>query len=118
VVAAAEGLLRTGRQREALALVERNYEDARARRRWRRGGVRFRSGCEVRTGRAGAGVPACLPMPFWSFASTSVVALPAELDVLAGWSPTMVDVDDERLKVLARGARCVSLSSADRQQGQ
>jgi hypothetical protein len=57
-------------------------------------------------------------MPFWSFASTSVVALPAELDVLAGWSPTMVDVDDERLKVLARGARCVSLSSADRQQRQ
>lgn len=35
------------------------------------------------------------------------------LDVLGGsFAPVMVEVDEERLKVLARGARCVSLSSA------
>jgi len=34
------------------------------------------------------------------------------LDDLGDWeSGVMVEVDDERLKVLARGARCVSLSS-------
>jgi len=58
-----------------------------------------------------------VPMPL-SFESPSVVALAAELEALGvGWSPTMVDVDDERLNVLARGARCVSLSSAARVRG-
>jgi hypothetical protein len=42
-----------------------------------------------------------------------VVALLAELDVFEGWSLTIVEVDDERLNVFARGARCVSLSSAN-----
>lgn len=50
------------------------------------------------------------PMPLGSFESTRVVLLP-ELAGLDCWSPTIVEVDDERLKVLARGARCVSLSS-------
>jgi hypothetical protein len=40
-----------------------------------------------------------------------VVALLAELDVFEGGSVTIVEVDEERLKVFARGARCVSLSS-------
>ena len=52
-----------------------------------------------------------VPMPL-SLESPRVVALAAELEALGvGWSPTIVDVDDERLNVLARGARCVSLSS-------
>lgn len=51
-----------------------------------------------------------VPAPLPSLASTRVDALLAEL--LDAWSPTMVDVDDERLNVLASGARCVSLSSA------
>jgi hypothetical protein len=46
-------------------------------------------------------------MPFPSFASTRVVALLAEL---VGF--VIVEVEDERLNVFARGARCVSLSSA------
>jgi hypothetical protein len=50
--------------------------------------------------------------------SAKVVELAAELEALGvGWSPTIVDVDDERLNVLARGARCVSLSSAARVRG-
>lgn len=41
-----------------------------------------------------------------------MLALLAEVAAFGvGWSLTMVEVDDERLKVLARGARCVSLSS-------
>lgn len=50
------------------------------------------------------------PMPL----STRVaeLALLAVLEGFAVWSLTMVEVDDERLKVLARGARWVSLSSA------
>ena len=53
-------------------------------------------------------------MPFGSFGSTRVVLLAVlETEPLALWeSGTMVEVEDERLKVLARGARCVSLSSA------
>jgi hypothetical protein len=48
-----------------------------------------------------------------SLESPRVVALAAELEALGVvWSPTIVDVDDERLNVLARGARCVSFSSA------
>jgi hypothetical protein len=39
---------------------------------------------------------------------TRVVALLVELGVF--WSSTMVDVDEERLKVFASGARCVSFS--------
>jgi hypothetical protein len=53
-------------------------------------------------------------MPFGSFWSTRV-ALLAELDTEpfdVELSPTIVEVDEDRLKVLARGARCVSLSSA------
>jgi hypothetical protein len=46
-----------------------------------------------------------LPAPL----SVRVVALLEALGV--AWSPTIVDVDDERLNVFARGARCVSLSS-------
>lgn len=58
-----------------------------------------------------------IPMPL-SLESAKVVALAAELEALGvGWSPTIVDVDDERLNVLARGARCVSLSSAVRVRG-
>jgi hypothetical protein len=52
---------------------------------------------------------ATIPMPFGSLGSTRVVALLAELDVL-GCSLTIVEVDDDRLKVFARGARCVSFS--------
>lgn len=52
-----------------------------------------------------------LPMPLGSLGSTSVVALLAEPVDFGVWSPTMVEVDEERLKVLASGARCVSLSS-------
>jgi hypothetical protein len=37
-----------------------------------------------------------------------VVALLVELGVF--WSSTMVDVEEERLKVFASGARCVSFS--------
>ena len=51
-----------------------------------------------------------LPMPLLSL-STRVVPLLVELDVLGVWSPTIVEVDDERLNVFASGARCVSLSS-------
>jgi hypothetical protein len=48
------------------------------------------------------------PMPWGSFASERAVLLVA----LGVCSPlTMVDVEDERLNVLASGARCVSLSS-------
>jgi hypothetical protein len=49
-------------------------------------------------------------MPFGSFESTSVVALLAELAVLDGASLVMVDVDEDLLKVFARGARWVSFS--------
>jgi hypothetical protein len=46
-------------------------------------------------------------MPLGSFESTSVALLAVlETEALGVASPlTMVDVDDERLKVLARGAR-------------
>jgi hypothetical protein len=48
------------------------------------------------------------PMPWGSFESERAVLLVA----LGVCSPlTIVDVDDERLNVLASGARCVSLSS-------
>ena len=64
-----------------------------------------------------AGRGSQVPMPL-SLELPSVVALAAELEALGvGWSSTMVDVDDERLNVLARGARCVSLSSAARVRG-
>ena len=46
------------------------------------------------------------PIPLGSFESARVEPLLTE----PVWSLTMVDVDDERLKVLASGARCVSLS--------
>jgi hypothetical protein len=46
-------------------------------------------------------------MPLESLESTRVAELFPDFGV---WSPTIVDVDDERLKVLASGARCVSLS--------
>ena len=50
------------------------------------------------------------PMPLGSLESTSVVLL----DVLGGFgalSDTMVEVEEDRLKVFANGARWVSLSS-------
>lgn len=50
------------------------------------------------------------PMPLGSLESTRVLLLLRELD-LEGWSPTIVEVDEERLKVFASGARCVSFSS-------
>lgn len=51
----------------------------------------------------------CIPMPLGSFGSDKVVLLVA----FGVCSPlTMVEVEDERLKVLASGARWVSLSSA------
>lgn len=54
-----------------------------------------------------------IPIPLGSLGSPAVVPLLAEPDdALGGWSPTMVEVDDERLNVFASGARCVSLSSA------
>lgn len=53
-------------------------------------------------------------MPLGSLESVEV-ALLTELPGFGVCSPTMVDVDDERLKVLASGARCVSLSSTVRQ---
>lgn len=43
------------------------------------------------------------PMPFGSFVSVTV--LEVELDAGLGESPTIVDVDEERLKVFAKGAR-------------
>jgi hypothetical protein len=47
-----------------------------------------------------------IPMPFGSFESTKVVALlPADLSS----GLTMVEVDDERLKVLASGARLLPM---------
>lgn len=52
-------------------------------------------------------------MPLASFGSTRV----ALLAVLEGFgvSATMVEVDEERLKVFANGAKCVSLSSVGHQ---
>jgi len=52
----------------------------------------------------------CIPMPFESFESRGGVALLAELAVLEDLSSTIVEVDDDRLNVFARGARCVSFS--------
>lgn len=50
-----------------------------------------------------------------SLESARAVALLAWLEALGvAWSLTIVDVDEERLNVLASGARCVSLSSARR----
>lgn len=51
-----------------------------------------------------------IPMPFASLAADVALAsgLVGGLDAA---SFVMVDVDEERLKVLASGARCVSLSS-------
>jgi hypothetical protein len=49
-----------------------------------------------------------IPMPLGSL-SARVLLLLTEPD-FDDCSPTIVDVDDERLKVLASGARCVSLS--------
>lgn len=57
------------------------------------------------------------PRMCWgSFSSAAVALLLAvaalETEFLDDDSLTIVDVDEDRLKVLARGARCVSLSSA------
>jgi len=52
----------------------------------------------------------CIPIPFESFESRGGVALLAELAVLEDLSSTIVEVDDDRLNVFARGARCVSFS--------
>lgn len=45
------------------------------------------------------------PMPLGSFESARVEPLLTEV-----WSPTMVEVEEERLKVLASGARWVSFN--------
>ena len=69
-------------------------------------------GCVSVQGYAQAGYH--VPMPCGSLESESVVLL----DALGVCSPlTMVEVEDERLKVLASGARCVSLSSTAGQRG-
>ena len=93
--------------------MERDYQDARSEGRWRRGCVRFRSSCEQLAVSRGVQYKDA-PMPLGSLGSTRVALLLAELVAALGvcWS-TMVDVDEERLKVLASGARCVSLSSAE-----
>jgi len=49
-------------------------------------------------------------MPFGSLGSTRVALLAVD-EGLGVESPTMVDVDEDRLKVFASGARCVSFSS-------
>jgi hypothetical protein len=54
-------------------------------------------------------------MPLGSFESTAAVLDDVlEMEALGAAESlfTMVEVDEDRLKVLARGARCVSLSSA------
>lgn len=63
-----------------------------------------------RGGGGGAAFASEAAIPFESFGSTGGVALLAELDVFEDLSSTIVEVDDDRLKVFARGARCVSLS--------
>ena len=107
MVAAAELLLDARGQRELLAFMQRDYQNTRAKRRCRRGArVCSHGQHNVVSGLLRAQVPEPL-----SFESEGVVALPACVDALGvDWS-TMVDVDDDRLNVLARGARCVSLSS-------
>jgi hypothetical protein len=56
-------------------------------------------------------------MPLGSFGSTAVLLddVLGAGDLVVAESLTMVEVDEERLKVLARGARCVSLSSTIRE---
>jgi len=54
-----------------------------------------------------------VPMPLGSLASGAVV-LEDGVEEGLGVSLTMVEVEDVRLKVFARGARCVSLSSVFR----
>jgi len=49
-------------------------------------------------------------IPLLSLESTRVAALLAESEVLVDFSSVTVEEDDERLNVLAMGARCVSLS--------
>ena len=50
-------------------------------------------------------------MPFWSAAAGEIGPLSCSL-VPSG---TMVDVDEERVKLFANGAKCVSLSSGSGQ---
>lgn len=110
---AAEGLLGARGQGEALALVQRDYQNTGSEGRGRRGSLRGRCGqLAVSRGREGMqrrGGDA--PMPLGSpMAALLLAGLVEALGVC--WS-TMVDVDEERLNVLASGARCVSLSSAE-----
>lgn len=100
-------MLVAGGQREAFSFVKRDYEDTRAEGRWRRGSIRFRGGCETSATALETDIMWSIPMPLGSLESTSVVALLAEL---AGLSFVIVEVEELLLKVLARGARCVSLS--------
>lgn len=91
--------------------MEGDYEDTRSEGCCWRGCIRFGGGCERLAVFQGA-QHRDIPMPLGSFESASGELPLAELVAALGvcWS-TMVDVDDERLKVLASGARCVSLSS-------
>jgi hypothetical protein len=106
----AESVLMSSRQRETFAFVERDYEDTRSEGRWRRGCVGFGGGCEMSAAVFVKRNSITIPMPFGSLESTSVVALLAELAVFDGASLVMVDVDEDLLKVFARGARWVSFS--------
>lgn len=107
-MARAECLFSTCWQRELLAFVECDDQDARADRRCRRGCVRFRGRCG---GSAIIEYTLCLklPMPLGSFGSTKEPGLLP--DAFGVCSPDAVEFDDERLNVFASGARCVSLSS-------
>lgn len=87
-----------------------DYEDAWAQGPSRRGRVCFGRSCVCDQQRRKQGWERVfVPMPL-SFASVRLLAWLEALGV--AWSLTIVDVDDERLNVLAKGARCVSLSSA------
>lgn len=106
MVAALKMLFGAGREREALAFMEGDDQDTRASRRWGRGSVGFGRGWARLVSVGMAWSEQYLPMPLGSLGSETLEAL----GVCS--PPTMVDVDDERLKVLASGARWVSLSSA------
>lgn len=106
-----------GRQREASSLVEGDDEDS-----WLHGGrgrgdERLRCSCTIHrvsihplTGRGSNGKQGDIPIP--------LLSLEVELGdgevagVSSAGSPLIVEVDDDRPKDWARGARCVSFSSS------
>ena len=89
--------------------MEGDDQDTGAGGRWRRGSIGFGRGWASVSIARGVQAVDHLPMPLGSFESERAELLAA----FGVCSPlTMVEVEDERLKVLASGARCVSLSSA------